>query len=131
MVEIGKSVESISTGAFSGCSLLEEVRCYSSTPARIKSDTFDTDHFNKAVLYVPEGSINNYKADEYWKLFRKINEFEVPGEGGIDSVEASASQKTELCRYDLTGAAVDNGYKGVVVIVYSDGSRSKAYSKGF
>lgn len=123
VAEIGESVSSIGSGAFCDCTRLEEVRCYSPIPARVKSDTFDSGQYSKAKLYVPEGSLEAYNKDEIWKLFRTKVEFEVSN--GVDDIMTSDVDKEECARYDMTGAKVDDSYKGVVIIVYTDGTRVK------
>lgn len=127
LAEIGKSVSSIGSATFAECNRLEEVRCYSSTPAQVASDTFDSSQYTKAKLYVPEGSLDNYNADDIWKLFRTKVEFVVYN--GIDDVMTSDGDRVECARYDMTGAKVDESYKGVVVIVYTDGTRVKKINR--
>lgn len=127
MAEIGRSVSSIGSAAFCDCNRLEEVRCYSSTPAQVASDTFDSSQYSKAKLYVPEGSLDSYNQDDIWKLFRTKIEFHVSD--GVDDIVTSAGDKVELARYDMTGAKVDDSYKGVVVIVYTDGTRARRINR--
>lgn len=127
IAEIGRSVSSIGSATFADCNRLEEVRCYSSTPAKVASDTFDSGQYSKAKLYVPEGSLDAYNQDLIWKLFRTKIEFEVSN--GIDNVTTSTGDRMECARYDMTGAKVDESYRGVVVIVYNDGTHVKRINR--
>lgn len=47
-------------------------------PCAIKANTFTTNTFNNATLYVPTGTIDAYKATEGWEKFKFIEE----GDGG-------------------------------------------------
>lgn len=125
-IELGKSVESIDGSAFTDCDELAEVTCQSAKPAVIQENTFEASQYSTVTLNVPEGSKDAYAAAQYWKEFTNVNEF--PVESGIGSVDADAA-KVELGRYDITGKAVDRDYNGIVVIVYSDGSRAKVLAK--
>lgn len=126
-VEILGSVTTISDKAFSSCNGIDALYCLSSTPASVGNSTFDQYQYTHMSLYVPEGSIEAYKNADIWSKFSVMEEFI---NVGVESVDYS-SAKTELGRYDLWGARADKGHKGVVVIVYSDGTRAKRYSNGF
>ena len=81
-VTIPGSVTSIGYEAFCGCDL-ESVVSLIEEPFAIygkssNSRTFSLNTFNNATLYVPMGTIDNYKATEGWKDFLFIEE----GDGG-------------------------------------------------
>ncbi len=81
--------------------------------------------YEKIHLYVPKGTLAAYKAADGWKNFLNISE---SGESGIEEVGVTA-QKTVVGRYDLSGRQVADGYRGVTIIRYSDGSVEKTLQR--
>ena len=73
---IGNSVTSIGQDAFKGCSGLTSVISLNPSPPTISSNTFSTDTYNSATLYVPTGC-RAYRNASYWKNFYNITD-EIP-----------------------------------------------------
>ena len=78
-ITIPKSVTNIDNSVFSGCSSITSIISLIGNPFSIygknNSDrTFDIDIFENATLYVPKGTIDEYKATGGWKDFRFIEE---------------------------------------------------------
>ena len=70
-VTIGNSVTSIGNSAFEGCSGLTSIESNATTPPTANDYTFKG--VNKDIpVYVPEGSVDAYKAAEVWKDFTNI-----------------------------------------------------------
>ncbi len=71
-VVIPESVTSIGSYAFTGCSNLTSITCKAVTPPTIGgSDAFY--NVDKSIpVYVPAGSVDAYKAADYWKKFTNI-----------------------------------------------------------
>ncbi|MBO5678407.1 MAG: leucine-rich repeat domain-containing protein [Bacteroidaceae bacterium] len=71
-ITLPESVTSIGNNAFQYCSWLTSITCKAVTPPTIgNSDTFF--NVDKSIpLYVPAGSVNTYKAADYWKEFTNI-----------------------------------------------------------
>ena len=121
-VTIPESVESIGEKAFYWCFNLKKIISKITTPFVIEANTFSDETYSQATLYVPNGTIDKYKATESWKRFKNIVD-----EGtttGIDEVMAQAGDdavtvKTEGGQLTVAGVA-DN----TVVSVYAlDGAR--------
>ena len=72
-VTIPNSVTSIGDYAFSTRSALTSINVLNKPPVAIDSDVFT---YYDATLYVPQGSIEAYKAADYWKNFENIVEFD-------------------------------------------------------
>ena len=74
--------------------------------------TFSTETFDYATLYVPNGTIEKYKATEGWKDFKNIVEGTPTG---ITSV-ASDKETTNAPIYDLNGRRLTEPQKGINII---------------
>ncbi|MBO6075133.1 MAG: leucine-rich repeat protein [Paludibacteraceae bacterium] len=71
-ITIPNSVTSIGGSAFSGCSSLISVYNYAATPQAIYSNVFYELNLSTCTLYVPEESIELYRAADVWKEFGSI-----------------------------------------------------------
>lgn len=58
--------------ALANCEKLEEVYCYAKTVPATSSDAFNNSYINYATLYVPEKSVDAYKAkaplEKLWNI---------------------------------------------------------------
>ena len=77
-ITIPNSVTSIGEFAFDECKGLTAIHCLSTTPPTTLffsySSAFDKDTYKKATLYVPQGSLEAYKAAAGWTEFQNIVE---------------------------------------------------------
>ena len=74
-ITIPSSINSIGDAAFSGCENLKEITVYVEEPIALGSNgasVFEGVNFETCTLYVPEASIDKYKADEIWGQFKNI-----------------------------------------------------------
>ena len=86
--------------------------------------TFSSSTYENAILYVPAGTIDKYKAKNGWKSFVNIKE------GSPTGMKASERKgSNELKRYDLSGRAVKNSSRGVNIIKLDDGTTKKVLVK--
>lgn len=85
---------------------------------------FSSDTFENAILYVPAGTIDKYKAKNGWKSFAHIKE---GSPAGIKASEIKGSN--ELKRYDLSGRAVKQSSRGINIIRMDDGTTKKVLVK--
>lgn len=90
-IVIRESVTSIGLYAFRFCNSLAEVVCKAKVAPQLKSDAFSNDILSKATLYVPEESVESYKADGEWKKFSDIQPLPYA------YINISAAEKTTYC----------------------------------
>ena len=100
-VTIPNSVTSIEKSAFANCKNLEKVTSMLAKPFAISDETFDSDTYSKATLYVPKGSVAQYKATDGWKNFKNI--VEEDSITAINDVEADNTLNTANAIYDING----------------------------
>jgi predicted small secreted protein len=65
-------VVSIASKAFKICSSLTNVYCYAENVPSTSSSTFNNSSISSAILHVPAGSVNAYKATAPWNQFKSI-----------------------------------------------------------
>lgn len=70
------------------------------------------------IVEVPEEALEAYQADPVWGKFWNLKGV------GVESVTAD-STKTVTGRFDLSGIPVDEDYKGLVIVRFSDGTAKK------
>jgi hypothetical protein len=72
-ITIPSSISSIGEAAFSGCDNLKEICVKDDEPIVLGSNgVFEGVNLETCVLYVPETSIEKYKADKIWGRFKNI-----------------------------------------------------------
>ena len=108
-ITIPEGVTSIESGAFSNCSSLTTITCKAVAPPTLEnSEVFDG--VNKSIpVYVPAGSIEDYKAAAYWNEFTNYADIEA----GINELTGDNSQ---LTIYDLSGRRVEKAEKGIYIV---------------
>lgn len=99
-VSIPSTVTYISSSAFSGCSSLKDLYCYSVVPINTKAFNTDYDSYyalnpSGITLHVPTFSIAAYKLDDNWYKFGKI----VPIDANITNITISQ----DFSIYEYTG----------------------------
>lgn len=122
-IEIPNSVTSIGYSAFGYCSGLTSVFSLIEEPFNIHSSVFSDETYNNATLYVPDGTIDKYKATESWNRFVNIEE----GATGINDIKEDLSKQYRY--YDLNGNQSLQPRKGLNIVRMSDGKTKKVVVK--
>lgn len=129
-VTIPNSVTSIGTEAFYSCYKITEVNTSNPIPPSCAEDAFGANPyggsgaFRNAVLYVPTGSLEEYKSAPGWRNFLNIQEKDF--EDGITEV-LSNNNSTGI--YDISGKRQMAPYKGINIFRYSSGTTRKVLIK--
>ena len=126
-VTIPKSVSSIGNNAFFDCKILSSVYCEWEDPVECEEQSFDVIIKHDAILYVPKGTIEKYKAVTPWKDFVNIEEM---GKSSINEINSSDDIKITTYRgiisvnglddnetvlvYNIAGQNVYTGANGII-----------------
>ncbi len=121
---IGESVSEIGRNAFSWCNNLSTIYSKAKTPPTFigLASPFEDEPYRNATLYVPEGCGEAYKAAQWWSNFNNISEYEF---SGIDDVTSEDAVNEVVGYYNAQGAMSTEPWKGLNIVVYSDGSIRK------
>lgn len=123
-VNIPSTVTAIERYAFK-YSCLARLTCHAVTPPSVASDAFDGDDYDihaQATLFVPNESLEAYKAHEEWSKFEHIVPFigagpgDVNGDGSVSILDATGLIDMLLCGEELPAYADVNG-DGIISII--------------
>lgn len=114
------TVETICEGAFA-CKSLNAIYALNPRGIGIKGKPFIESTQYCSTLYVPKGSLQNYKNWDEWAAFRNIVEFDPTGIDGIHTT----TDRHEVSRYSVGGSRLASPAKGLNIVRYSDGTTRK------
>ena len=120
-VSIPSSVTSIGREAFRGCENLKYIYCMFTTP--IECDPFSNVSYMNATLYVPVGTINEYKKVYPWCNFQNIEEFDY---SGVDDITIDGNLIVQI----QNGEIIISGIADTVAVEIFDISGKTVY-KGY
>lgn len=120
-VTIPKNIRYISDYTFYGCNSLKSIYALNPQGIGIKGKPFEEYTQSQCTLYVPEGSMDNYKRGEEWNAFNHIVEFSPTGIDGVHS----AAERREVERYDTSGRRLTSPTKGLNIVRFNDGTTRK------
>ena len=113
-ITLGKDMTEFPTD-MSDCIRLESLILRDETPRPCPH--FSEEQYSRVKLYVPDGSLEAYRNARGWKRFLSVS--------ALDDTTIATPARTETGRYDLQGREVNDAYKGIVIIRYSDGTAAK------
>lgn len=117
-VQLPAQLEKLGDNIWKGCPNIEQVTYTSSTPVEAASNIFNSAVYDKAVLYVPEGTAGKFASVVPWKYFISIKEDsgENPDtpDTGIDDIEASADIEV----YNISGLPAGKSFENLPAGIY-------------
>jgi len=125
-VTIGNGVTSIAQQAFAGCSGLQKVYSKVEDVFGINKNTFDTNTYNNAKLYVPVGKKAVYEDTPWWLSFTNIEEYDYST--GIAAQQMGKDVKV-VDAYQLNGLKRNGVQRGLNIVRMSDGTTRKVVVK--
>ena len=118
---------------FNKCPAIERIE-FTGHPSSSYPELFFRSSFldidtNKCVLIVPDGTKNYYKNifSQYDYPLAKLQILEKSEEVASAGAVISDQSRVEVSRYTTDGVQVDENYKGIVIIQYSDGTTAKRF----
>lgn len=119
---LGNSTATIQVYAFRYCPITK-IYSYANIPPIVKNkNSFSDSSYEKATLYVPEESIEDYKEADVWKLFY-IKSFDTTG---ITSVETESDNEI-IGIYDIQGRKQSDIMPGLNIVKKKNGKSIKLY----
>lgn len=109
--------------SFGNCSNLTEVKCYAKEVPSTNQDAFENSYIEFCILYVPEESIDKYKAKKTWCDFKEIIPF---SSTGIENVTREENVQLIIT---LDGLQHNELQKGINIIRMNNGKTKKVLKK--
>ncbi len=120
-ITLPSTLGTICDAAFANCNSLKSIYALNPQGIGIKGKPFEEYTQSQCTLYVPEGSMDNYKRGEEWNAFNHIVEFSPTGIDGVHS----AAERREVERYDTSGRRLTSPTKGLNIVRFNDGTTRK------
>lgn len=120
-ITLPSTLDVICDAAFSGCNSLKSIYALNPQGIGIKGKPFEEYTQSQCTLYIPKGSMDNYKRGEEWNAFNHIVEFSPTGINGVHS----AAERREVERYDTSGRRLTSPTKGLNIVRFNDGTTRK------
>ena len=118
-LELGANIKMVQINNLNYSDKLTTLESHALVPPTLP-EMSNKQYMNVDVI-VPAEAFDAYQADENWGKFWNL-------QAGVDGVKVD-SKKEETGRYDMNGRAVSEGYQGLVIIRFSDGSYKKILNR--
>lgn len=136
-ITLPSTLTTLENHAFFNCTGLKIVHSEVAEPFVIDDGVFGNadrwtprhDIYNKAILFVPKGKVDAYKAVASWNLFGQILEEGTPIPTGVKAVAEDSRSDVTTATYTLGGQQLSTPKKGICVVKSSDGSVKKVLVK--
>lgn len=120
-ITLPSTLGTICDAAFANCNSLKSIYALNPQGIGIKGKPFEEYTQSQCTLYIPKGSMYNYKYWEEWNAFNHIVEFSPTGINGVHS----AAERREVERYDTSGRRLASPTKGLNIVHFNDGTTRK------
>lgn len=117
-LELGESITHVEVD-ISRSKKLSTIKCNALVPPELP-EVSNAQYMNVNV-YVPEESLEAYKADPVWGKFWNLQA------NGIEEVKIDSKRKV-IGMYDMNGRGVSEDYQGLVIVRFSDGTCKKMFN---
>ncbi|MDE5759334.1 MAG: leucine-rich repeat domain-containing protein, partial [Allobaculum sp.] len=123
-LEIGESITIVQVKGIYEMKNLKIIKSHALVPPELGS--ISNEQYMDMTVLVPEEALDVYKADPVWGTFWNLQGD--PNMNGLESV-CSDTIKNITGRYDISGNPINDGFKGIVIVRFSDGSTKKIIQK--
>jgi uncharacterized protein (UPF0333 family) len=131
-IDFPSTLTELNTGTFYGCRNLKTIIIRATEVPYYGGTDLSSSNFDNTILYVPEASIEAYKANSNFGALAsngrdniKSLEDYIAGVGTLGEDEAV----TVVARYDIAGRQLATPIKGVNIVKYSNGTIKKVIVK--
>lgn len=123
---IGSGMTDIGSNAFILLKSLKEVYCLAKNVPISAANIWAFSEINNVTLHVPEGSIDAYKSDGQWGLFKSIVALTAEEEQTLGVKDAIISRdNVPVSRYYLNGTKATDSQHGIIIEKMKDGTTRK------
>ena len=131
-IDFPSTLTELNAGTFYGCNNLKTIIMRATEVPNYGGTDLSSSNFDNTVLYVPEASLEAYKADT------KFGALAANGRDNIKSLEdyiagvgtlGEDEGVTVVARYDIAGRQLTTPIKGVNIVKYSNGTIKKVIVK--
>lgn len=99
---------------------LESIKLFCFEPPVIES--FTANQYLKVKILVPNEAMEIYQQTDVWKYFWTIDGFDYCS---IEEPMTNVIQRSIIGMYDINGRSISDGYHGILIMLYSDGTVKK------
>lgn len=131
-IDFPSTLTELNAGTFYGCNELKTIIMRATEVPYYGGTDLSSSNFDNTILYVPEASLEAYKADRNFGALNangrdniKSLEDYIAGVGTLGEDEAV----TVVARYDIAGRQLTTPVKGVNIVKYSNGTIKKVIVK--
>jgi len=112
--------------AFGGCSGLNSIYCYITSPTSSTGSNFASSSYTNATLYVPKSTKTLYQNTDGWKNFQNIVEFDA---SAVQKISEEESEAKVIGNYSIDGKRLAQPLNGLNLQKLSNGKTIKIINR--